>query len=159
MTDMKIHKTFLFIIVFLFVSAASVFGCVCAGTPSVAEEFKSSSTVFSGKLVATEYRKGIPDEFRRIQEETEGKKVDYEVLVLKFQVERRWKGSPTTKVIILTGQSREPDGSYTVSDCDFQFEVGKNYLVYAYGAENELRTGVYKNRRTEKGKKRFKAAR
>jgi hypothetical protein len=65
----------------------------------------------TGGVVAAEYRKGIVNEFRRLEEEIFGKKVNYETLVLKFQVERWWKGKPVGEVILVTNQPRDPDGT------------------------------------------------
>jgi len=47
-------------------------------------------------------------------------------LIVKFKVERNWKGTHTSEVII-----RSEFGAVY----GFHFEIGKHYLVYAYGKE------------------------
>lgn len=92
-----------------------------------------------------------------MEEEATGKKVDYEVLVLRFHAERWWKGDPLREVILVTEQTRTPDGSESISNCDYPFEVGERYLVYAYGAENELGTSACtRTRKLKKAKEDFK---
>ncbi len=125
---------------FLLFNAYSVSACVCAGTPGVTEALNQSGAVFSGKLVSAEYQKGVSNEFKSIQEDMTGKKVDYEVLVLRFQVEQWWKGGSTAEVTLLTGQTRNPDASESISDCDYPFKVGKRYLVYASDSDGKLRS-------------------
>lgn len=139
---MRKCKVLPFVIIFFLVGASSASGCLCAGTRSVEEELREASAIFSGKFVAAEYRKGIVNEFRRLEEEIFGKKVNYETLVLKFQVERWWKGKPVGEVILVTNQTRDPDGTEHILGCEYPFKVGERYLVYAYGSENELGTST-----------------
>jgi len=121
-------------------SVSSAFACLCSGTPTVAEELKQATAIFSGKYTGAEYRKGIVDEFRKMEEQIDGKKVEYEVLVLKFEAQQWWKGSPAREVILITGVTRAADGMTSIPDCEIAFERGKLYLVYAYGKESELGT-------------------
>lgn len=122
----------------LFGSASSVLGCLCSGTLSVEDELREATAVFSGKFIAAEYRKGIVSELAQLDEKIAGE--DYEVLVLKFQVERWWKGNPIEEVELITEEIRLPNGHTMVTDCEYPFETGKRYLVYAYGDENGLST-------------------
>jgi hypothetical protein len=127
----------LYLAVFFLIPVPSAFACVCAGTSSVTEEFKDAAAVFSGKYVGSEYRKGIVNQFREMQQ-SEGQRIEYEVLVLKFEVEEWWKGNLDKEVILVTEQTRASDGTVSVSDCELGFEKGKRYLVYAFGEGNEL---------------------
>jgi hypothetical protein len=134
------HLRLLYFLIFLFINVSSVFACLCDGTPTVAEELKGATAIFSAKYVGGEYRKGIVNEFRRMEEEIDGKKVEYEVLVLRFQVEKWWKGNLSSEVILVTDQTRASDGTTSVGDCGLGFEKGKRYLIYAFGSEKELGT-------------------
>ncbi len=63
-----------------------------------------------------------------------------EVLVVKIKVEQRWKGSDAEEMILYTSQIRYDDGSGGGSGCDYSFESGKQYLIYAFGPEDKLKT-------------------
>ncbi len=134
------HLRLMYFFIFFFINVSSTFACLCDRTPSVAEELKGATAIFSGKYVSGEYRKGIVNEFRRMEEEIDGKKIEYEVLVLRFQVEKWWKGNLSNEVILVTDQTRASDGTTSVGDCGLGFEKGQRYLIYAYGKENELGT-------------------
>jgi hypothetical protein len=70
------YFSILFSSVFFFSNVASAFACLCDGTPTVVEELNGATAIFSGKYVGGEYRKGIVNEFRRMEEEIDGKKVN-----------------------------------------------------------------------------------
>jgi hypothetical protein len=136
---MKYFRILFFSILF-FSNIAPAIACLCDGTATVAEELKGATAIFSGKYVGGEYRKGIVNEFRRMEEEIDGKKIEYEVMILRFQVEKWWKGNLSSEVILVTDQTRASDGTTSVGDCGLGFEKGEPYLIYAYGKENELGT-------------------
>lgn len=116
--------------------------CVCAGEQSVREAFKASDAIFAGTYIGSEYRSGIKDEFMEMRRR-DGEKVNgYKVLVLKFEVKTWWKGAGTREVIIVTGNTRTPDGMESVSDCEVGFETGKTYLVYASTSDGDLYAGA-----------------
>ncbi|MDQ3634295.1 MAG: hypothetical protein M3405_07260 [Acidobacteriota bacterium] len=123
----------------LFVSATEVFACVCPISPDVTLEdlvkysVKNSSAVFTGKVIGFEYRKGIPNEFM------ESKKVEYKTKIVKFQVEQWWKGELTQEIFLVTDETINADGTASTSSCNYNFNEGESYLVYAYGKEKELR--------------------
>jgi hypothetical protein len=56
-------------------------------------------------------------------------------VVVRFRVEKSWKGNLPREVIVVTGQGG--------GDCGYRFEVGGKYLVYAYGPnETSLGTNI-----------------
>jgi hypothetical protein len=61
-------------------------------------------------------------------------------LVIKFSVERWWKGSGEEEVFLYTGVSRWPGGYTRIVGEDFKFKVGDEYLVYAFGENENLAT-------------------
>lgn len=123
---MKVIIFSIFALVFLFaLNAGDVFACTCSlpkGNKSdeqqVKESYKNSSIVFSGEVV--EVIKN-PNSF---------------FVTVRFEVEKTWDNKEFQKEItVSTGQ--EGGGS-----CGYAFEVGKRYLVYAYGQKNDLKTNI-----------------
>ncbi len=128
--------------VFFLLNASATFGCVCDMSESFAKAFKESTAVFSGKYIGAEYRKGIVNELVELSFYPPQEKKSYEILVLKFQVEKSWKGTAKKEAVLITNEAKFSDGSTSVSDCDLSFEKGKRYLIYAYGKKNELQTNA-----------------
>ncbi len=60
--------------------------------------------------------------------------------MIKFSVERWWKGSGEEEVLLHTGVSRFPGGYTRIAGEDFKFKVGEEYLVYAFGENESLAT-------------------
>jgi hypothetical protein len=85
-----------------------VSACSCAEKVSVKEEFNRSTAVFSGKVAAIEDKR-----------QWDG----YTTKLVLFDVIETWKGIQQSQVIIATGQGG--------GDCGYDFQVGKEYLVYA----------------------------
>jgi len=140
MTHLIKYKIIVFVAIWLFCNAASIFACGCLGI-TTEKAIKKSSAVFSGKVVGFEYRKGIPNEFMDEQsKETRKKLVDYETLVVKIQVEQWWKGDVPMEIFLLTAETREADGTMTISSCDYFFSKDESYLIFAGGKGNEYRT-------------------
>lgn len=143
----KYLTLFLFLVFCCAVNMTSVLGCVCVPVEGVKKELKEAAAVFSGKFIGIEYRKSgaaaaAANEVITSRQDTGGKKNESEIVVLKFQVENWWKGKSTREVILFTDRTKNSDGSETISDCDFPFEVGKRYLVYAFSDESQLKTNV-----------------
>ena len=135
-------KTIIFTVLLLL--PAPAIACVCAGTQTVATAYKESAAVFSGRLIAAEYRKGIKSEFARMEAEFRGKAREYETQVYRFEVTKWYKGDRSTKeAVIVTEHLRFlDDGTESVSDCGLGFEKNVDYLIYAYGDRDRLETGV-----------------
>jgi hypothetical protein len=138
MIHLNKQKIIISAVICLFLSAINSFACSCdpsdeSVNDAVKNAIKQSTVVFVGKFVGYEYRKGIP---RRYTKEP----IEYETRVLIFQVERGWKGETTSKMFLATDRIRNADGTGSGSSCDYDFEKGETYLIYAYGKENELRT-------------------
>ena len=51
-------------------------------------------------------------------------------LTVKFRVDKSWKGKNSSILLVNTGRGG--------GDCGYRFEIGKKYLVYAYGSDAEL---------------------
>ncbi len=86
----------------------------------IAEAFKRSTAVFEGKV------KSIYDYYTNDRRNSERR--------VTFTVITAWKGLSSKEVVIVTGFGR--------GDCGYEFEVGKNYLVYAGGSSQALGTSI-----------------
>ncbi len=90
-----------------------VFACECEGDfARVKEKFRRSRVVFVGKVMGIE----------RLEAEAN----------VEFQVLRSYKGSTSEKLVLSTVAV----GSMAAV-CGYEFQVGEEYLVYAYGAGNK----------------------
>ena len=103
---------------------------------SVKEEFKIATAVFSGKVVSEEYRPVTSS----AGDQPEGS----EVLTVKLSVDRYWKGNVGDEVDMYTTVTKLPGGLIQSYAEDFHFELGEEYLIYAFGPSDKLRTNVCK---------------
>ena len=126
-------RTFLLILIVALEATPSL-ATRCWARRSVSEELKKSTVVFSGKAVAEEYRPIVTP--------PPGWSEGGESLVIKFAVERWWKGTGREEVYLYTGVSRWPGGYTRIFSSDFRFNVGEEYLVYAFGDVDHLTTTV-----------------
>ena len=109
------------------------------------QAIEESKAVFSGEVIGFEYHKGIPNWSMDESAKRTGKVIDYETLVVKVRVKQWWKGETPTEIYLLTNTTRDTDGSLTQSSCDFTFDKGETYLIFATKfntkKENEYRKG------------------
>ncbi len=91
--------------------------CVIPGPPD--EELANSSAVFSGKVV------NLAEPFSGF-----GPVSSADPIKVTFQVDKVWKGSVSQTTTISTARSS--------ASCGYTFEKGGEYIVYAYGTENDL---------------------
>ena len=145
---MKIFDTKVFLLTMsalMIFCVSSAYACGCGGSdiPSTPRQIvngalRLSTSVFTGKVVAFEYRKGIRNEFMESQRDAAGQPIKYETKVVKFEVDRWWKLKLPPIVYIITNGTKNSDNSVSVSGCDFVFELGEKYLVYADGKPDSL---------------------
>lgn len=110
------------------VNAISAYECVRPGYP-VAEEFKRSTAVFSGKVIDQGYRK---------MTDPSGKSFGTEIWIAEIETDRWWKGSGNSKVIVLTTGARVNGDVTRPRPEDIRYQTGESYLIYAHGDENRL---------------------
>ncbi|WP_277813381.1 hypothetical protein [Geobacillus sp. CAMR5420] len=102
---------------------AQTYACSCVPPRSPSEEFTKSDAVFSGKVVRIyETTRKEPEIRERVPKRA-----------VVFSVNRTWKGVNETHVVVYTG--------FHEADCGYPFEVGKEYLVYAYD-DTDWVTGI-----------------
>jgi hypothetical protein len=95
----------IFTSIFTFPSTAKA--CLCVPTTSTDTEFTRSAAVFSGTVVSIR-ENGNEEPFRSVL----------------FDVAETWKGEKQDQIVVSTG--------FGETDCGFEFEEGREYLVYAH---------------------------
>ena len=131
---MKTLKTHLLALSLFLLSTNTAAELRCPQRARVADDFSRATAVFSGKAVA--------EEFRRVDYSVSGGVGEADVVVVKFKVERWWKGGSGENVILYTSVTRMPNGLISIHGEEFSFRKGESYLVYAYGPPDRLRTSV-----------------
>ncbi len=122
---------------FLLFSQTDALACGCAGrvediSKAVNQDFSRAAVVFSGKVISAKF---LPI----IKKDTSGNNIKAENLVIKFAVDSWWKGKSKNEITLNTTQFRYPDLSYGIgSGCEYAFEIGKRYLVYAVNSKGQL---------------------
>jgi len=106
----------LFMSLMLGINSTPVFSCSCVVPPPPKTALRQATAVFSGKVLSV--------------------KLKNDQQLVKFEVDRIWKGVSDNTVLITTGL-----GS---GDCGYNFSKGEKYLVYAYGEKggNSFSTSI-----------------
>jgi len=106
-----------------------------AGTDAVRAavkwDFDGSDAVFTGAVTAMDYRPAFS--------------ADHgigEAQYVRLAVQTRWKGRKFDEIMLRTSRFRHPDGTMSMEDHDYLFEVGKTYLVYAQRSGEDLSTSA-----------------
>jgi hypothetical protein len=144
-------------VLLLFFGTAPVLACMCPyARGPVADQVKwareGSTTVFSGKVVGVEYRKGIL--YDTAGRPTEENPEDRETKLVRIQVDRWWKMALPDEIFLITDQWRLIEGpvesppsgnvlslplrSRTLIGCGIPFVMNQTYLVYAHGDADRL---------------------
>jgi hypothetical protein len=122
------HPLLLFILLFSPPSLMRRPECVCVKDPHPSAEkvraerrqaFDKATAVFVGKVVALDAYK------------------------VTFRLEKRWKGDASrSEVVLSTGAVRGYDGTPLPKECSYQFHLGEEYLVHAFGTVKKMEADV-----------------
>lgn len=117
-----IMATFLVLSIMTIFIPSNVYACSCARPQTVEAQFSRSEAVFAGRVLEVKEQRNLNGSMTK---------------AALFEISHIWKGGPESQIIIHTGSG---DG-----DCGFNFEKGKEYLVYAqpsamYGSKELLIT-------------------
>lgn len=120
----RIALSMIFIGAFLLIFTQSSYACSCElqqSNSSLEQQVKAakkkSKAVFSGEVL-------------EINESP-----DKDFLLVSIRVRSIWKGVKGKEIVVVTGKGK--------GDCGYPFQVGKNYLVYAYKTSNrQLATNI-----------------
>ncbi|MEK5481700.1 MULTISPECIES: hypothetical protein [unclassified Viridibacillus] len=99
------------------------YACSCAQPDPPKEALKSSSAVFSGKVIEIVDR----NKNNEIQSSADP-------IAILFSVDKSWKGVDQTQVIVYTERSS--------ASCGYGFSLKEEYLIYAYEDNGELRVNA-----------------
>lgn len=106
--------------------STTALSCTCSDM-NVKQRFSHANLAFAGKVLS-----------KRKSDDQKG-------VVVMFQVEKVWKGSPTKTISIHTGPTED---LYKIFDlCATYFELEKRYVVFANGKttfSNDVCQGVWK---------------
>jgi len=118
-------KLLIFVVIIFFLPPATrAADCVCVKDPHPSEEkvkadrrqvYDTAAAVFVGKVVALD------------------------AYTVTFRLEKRWKGDSLDVVILSTGAVPGYDGTPLPEECSYQFHLGEEYLVYAFGAAKKMK--------------------
>src|SRR3712207_1741203 len=108
--------------------------CSCAGPHSPEEAFTTADAVFLGTVTEVDPAlAGSPGFFSRarrwIRERLGQHGRGYEVTLA---VDAAWKGVDATSIVMTTGGEM----------CDFYYQAGEQYVIYAYAYQGELSTSI-----------------
>ena len=106
---------------------------LCLPPPPARVVLEGATAVFYGEAISQEYRD--------LPASNSPERLHGGALITRFKVERWWKGG-TAEVAVVYTTASERDGQILTLAEDMRFEVGKRYLVYAFGPAEELRTGI-----------------
>jgi hypothetical protein len=115
---MRVFLLLVIVISMLAIETDSTCACSCVAPGPPDEELTNSTAVFTGKVVGL----SKPIDFGPIS--------SADPIKITFQVYEAWKGSVSLTTTITTSRSS--------ASCGYTFEKGGEYIVYAYGSENNL---------------------
>ena len=121
-------KLLLFVVLmFSLPPATRTADCVCVKEPHPSEEkvkadrkkiYDKATAVFVGKVIALD------------------------AYTVTFRLEKRWKGDSLDEVSLSTGAVPGYDGTPLPRECGYQFHLGEEYLVYAFGAAEKMKADI-----------------
>ncbi|HYP29000.1 MAG TPA: hypothetical protein VE262_19980 [Blastocatellia bacterium] len=118
----------------LLLAADKSVACSCANGTSTPESFKYASDVFAGRVIEVSPPKG---ELTHYADGSVGVSFGTGPGVVRLSVERSYKGT----------QGSEVQFDYHHDGCDYPFEAGGRYLVYANLEDGKLKTDKCKRTR------------
>lgn len=116
---MKFTNKYLLTLVFLLLlfGARETYACSCVPpSQTTNEDFQKAAAVFTGRVLDVQ------------------RKDDSNTVTIKIAVQKYWKGKISKEVKITTAKDS--------AMCGFNFEVGKDYLVYASETDGKLSTTI-----------------
>ncbi|MCM3781957.1 hypothetical protein M3231_03130 [Neobacillus mesonae] len=120
----KILLTFLFLFTTCFmVAPLTVKACSCAEPPSIEDQMKGKTAIFTGKLLSLTK----PVEAKIMSSADPVKAL--------FEVKTVWKGELNSQTTVYTAMNS--------ASCGYEgFEVNEEFIVFAYGKLDRLETGL-----------------
>lgn len=121
-------KLLLFVVlIFSLPPAVRAADCVCVKEPHPSEE----------KVKAD--RRQVYDKATAV---FEGKVIALDAYTVRFRLEKRWKDDSLEEVSLSTGAVPGYAGTPLPQECSYQFHLGEEYLVYAFGAAEKMKADI-----------------
>lgn len=141
----------LLFILFIF-QTQKTFACVCdEDSPSVedspsldkrvANDVKRADAIFSGKIIAVQYREMSKKEISESGispidgKNIFGGKTNLKILTIKIKVNHWWKGYRAREVTLLTNTYKGSNGFTATTSCELDVREKEIMLVFAYGKD------------------------
>ncbi len=102
----------------LFYNAPDVFACDC----SLPEKIKDE----------TAFREMVVNKYNKAVAVFSGEITDNDKFNIKFKIEKNWKGATGASYAMSTGLRPSGSGTFKSSSCDYSFNDGDKYLVFAF---------------------------
>ena len=125
-------KKFVIVIPSILFFVTSTLGCECLSGGITEKErseyyLSQADSVISAKVIGFEYRKGVP--LAKLQSIDPDVKYEMRMVVLEV-IDWRKKEVPAI-LVMNTLRARNADGNETFGGCDYGFNEGETYLIFA----------------------------
>ena len=118
------HRSWILIVVFLIVASVAAAACSCGPEADIEQALGDAAAVFAGRVIALEL---VPDPNPAVG-------ISMEQLRVTVSVHSTWKGEIENLATVTT--------AFTCCVCGFRFEIGEEYLIYAYRQDGVYRTSI-----------------
>jgi hypothetical protein len=85
------------------------------------------------EMTPEEDRQELAEQMRKAVAVFAGEVAQLDEVTAHFKVDAVWKGELGERVVMSINAGRAPDGTLAYSSCDYDFQVGRKYVVFAYG--------------------------
>lgn len=127
-TDLARAAVCLALFIILLATPSPANACLCGDGYSPSEAFIDADAVFTGKVVGASNNYSVDSPLYRLLSRISGKPIYVWGSHTTFLVFKSWKTVGTTSVTVQTG----------ISDCEYSFNWGDDYLVYAQTTNSAL---------------------
>lgn len=131
---MKVIRCWALLSLLFLMGEMPAFACSCLEILSEPKEALSKSgLVFSGRVVSIDV---VHLPMVSYSEDERGELQPSQFMdrrgLVRFAVTKQWKGNPAEELYVLASAPPDPPlrEGYVLVDCDVQFEIGKEYLVF-----------------------------
>lgn len=117
---------------------SNIYACKCGNIPNVTESVNHSDIVFSGQVISKIRTSDYKSKITSVGDTTSvyHKMTYYPMHLIKIRTTKIYKGQTSSDTItIITGPNS--------ASCGFNFEVGRNYIVYGFNSNKTISSNKY----------------
>jgi hypothetical protein len=85
------------------------------------------------EMTSEEDRQELEEQVKKAVAVFAGEVAQLDEMTVHFKVDAVWKGELGERVVMPINAGKGPDGTIAYSSCDYDFQVGRKYVVFAYG--------------------------